>query len=141
MAKLDISGFNEFTDLLLKQDKIAMEAVPEMLVGAGEVVKEVLVQSIIQNNFTKSGKRAFGDLKASIKVTKIKKKGEEKYVEAYPMGKNRKGVRNATKGFVLNYGRTNMDAKPWFSDAQSEAVEAGENEMCKIWEAKQREGR
>lgn len=141
MAKLDISGFNEFTDLLLKQDKIAMEAVPEMLEGAGEVVKEILVQSIIQKNFTKSGKRAFGDLKASIKVTKIKKKGEEKYVEAYPMGTDRKRVKNATKGFVLNYGRSNMDAKPWFSDAQAKAVEAGENEMRRIWEAKQREGR
>lgn len=141
MAKLDVSGFNEFTDLLLKQDKIAMEAVPEMLKGAGEVVKEVLTQSIIQKNFTKSGKRAFGDLKTSIRATKIKGKDDEKHVEVYPMGKDRKGIRNATKGFVLNYGRSNMDAKPWFSDAQSKAVEAGENEMRKIWEAKQREGR
>lgn len=141
MAKLDISGFNEFTDLLLKQDKIATEAVPEMLESAGKVVKEVLTESIIQKNFTKSGKRAFGDLKASIKVTKIKGKGEEKYVEVYPMGTDRKGVSNATKGFVLNYGRSHMDAKPWFSDAQTKAVEAGENEMRRIWEAKQREGR
>lgn len=141
MAKLDISGFNEFTDLLLKQDKIAMEAVPEMIKGAGEVVKQVLTESIIQKNFTKSGKRAFGDLKASIKVTKIKGKDDEKRVEVYPMGKDRKGIRNATKGFVLNYGRTNMDARPWFSDAQEMAVEAGENEMRRIWEAKQREGR
>lgn len=141
MAKLDISGFNEFTDLLLKQDKIAMEAVPEMIKGAGEVVKQVLTQSIIQKNFTKSGKRAFGDLKASIGVSKIQGKGEEKYVEVYPMGTDRKGVSNATKGFVLNYGRSHMDAKPWFSDAQTKAVEAGENEMRRIWEMKQREGR
>lgn len=141
MAKLELSGFNEFSDLLLKQDKIAMEAVPEMLKGAGEVAKDILTQSIIQKNFTKSGKRAFGDLKASMKVTKIKKKGDEKHVEVYPMGTDRKGVRNATKGFVLNYGRSNMDAKPWFSDAQTKVVEEGENEMRKIWEAKQREGR
>ena len=141
MAKLELSGFNEFTDLLLKQDKIAMEAVPEMLEGAGKVVKEVLTQSIIQKNFTKSGKRAFGDLKASIGVTKIQGDGTEKYVAVYPLGTDRKGIRNADKGFVLNFGRSHMDAKPWFSDAQSKAVEAGENEMRRIWEAKQREGR
>lgn len=141
MAKLDISGFNEFTDLLLKQDKIAMEAVPEMLEGAGEVVKQILVQSIIEKNFTKSGKRAFGDLKASIGVTKTQGKGDEQYVEVYPMGTDRKGVDNAKKGFVLNFGRSNMAAKPWFSDVKGKIADAGANEMRRIWEAKQREGR
>ena len=60
-------------------------------------------------------------------------------VEVYPDGKDRHGVRNATKGFVLQYGRKNMPARPWFTAANTKAADAVNAEMRRVWEAKQNE--
>ena len=64
-----------------------------------------------------------------------------KMVEVYPDGKDRHGVRNATKGFVLQYGRKNMPARPWFTAANTKAADAVNDEMRRVWEAKQNDGR
>ena len=86
-------------------------------------------------------RRRTGDLAASIVVSKIKERDNGKMVEVYPDGKDRHGVRNVTKGFVLQYGRKNMPARPWFTAANTKAADAVNDEMRRVWEAKQNDGR
>jgi HK97 gp10 family phage protein len=136
MAKFNVVGLDDLQDALLKQDKIAMEAVPEMLKAGGEVLKKAQ-----QNEITTTFKsnRSTGDLAKSIVVSKIKEKDGGKSVEIYPDGKDRHGVRNATKGFVLQYGRKNMQARPWLTAANTKAADDVTAEMRRVWREKQNE--
>ena len=85
-----------------------------MLKAGGAVMQEAQ-RAEIRTMFR--SRRSTGDLAASIVVSKIKERDNGKMVEVYPDGKDRHGVRNATKGFVLQYGRKNMPARPWFTAA------------------------
>ena len=52
----------------------------------------------------------------------LKKIGDVSAKEIYPQGKDRKGVRNAEKAFILHYGKSGQ-APTRFVDAVEEAAE------------------
>lgn len=55
-----------------------------------------------------------GGLAGSIRVGKIAKDAVNgAYADIYPDGRNPSGERYATIGSVLEYGRSNMPARPW----------------------------
>lgn len=134
MAKFNVVGLDDIQERMLKREKITEEAVPEMLKAGGAVMQKAQKSEIL--SMFRSD-RSTGDLAASIVVSKVKKNDIGKMVEVYPDGTDRHGVRNATKGFVLQYGRKNMPAKPWFTAANTKAAEAVNAEMRRVWEAKQ----
>ncbi len=134
MARFNVVGLDDVQEQMLKRERIAAEAVPEMLKAGGAVMKEAQ-ENEIRSTFR--GDRSTGDLAASIVVSKVKEKDGGKMVEVYPDGKDRHGVRNATKGFVLQYGRKNMPARPWFTAANTKAADAVNGEMRRVWEEKQ----
>lgn len=136
MATFNVVGLDDLHDALLRQERIATEAVPEMLKAGGEVMKRAQQDEI---KATFKSKRSTGDLAKSIIVSKIKEKDGGKSVEIYPNGKDRHGVRNATKGFVLQYGRKNMPARPWFTAANTKAADDVNAEMRRVWREKQNE--
>jgi hypothetical protein len=138
MARFNVVGLDDVQNLMLIRDKAVTEAVPAMLEAGGRVMQEAQAKEIRE---TFRGDRSTGDLAASIKVSAIKEKDSAKMVEVYPDGKDRHGVRNATKGFVLNYGRKRMAARPWFTAANTKAADAVNAEMRRVWEAKQGGGR
>ncbi len=45
------------------------------------------------------------------------------------------------KAAVLNYGRSNMPARPWFTAANEKAADDVVSEMRRVWEEKQNEER
>lgn len=134
MAKFNVVGLDDVQEQMLKREKITGEAVPEMLKAGGAVMKEAQKSEILS---TFRSDRSTGDLAASIIVSDVKDTGSGKMVEVYPDGKDRHGVRNATKGFVLQYGRKNMPARPWFTAANTKAADAVNDEMRRVWEEKQ----
>lgn len=136
MAKFNVVGLDDIQERMLRREKATEEAVPEMLKAGGAVMQEAQKQEILS---TFRSDRSTGDLAASIVVSKVKEKDGGKMVEVYPDGKDRHGVRNATKGFVLQYGRKNMPARPWFTAANTKAADAVNDEMRRVWEAKQNE--
>ena len=136
MARFNVVGLDDLQEQMLQRAKIAEEAVPEMLKAGGAVMQEAQ-RAEIRTMFR--SRRSTGDLAASIVVSKIKERDNGKMVEVYPDGKD--GVRNATKGFVLQYGRKNMPARPWFTAANTKAADAVNDEMRRVWEAKQNDGR
>ena len=112
MAKFTVTGLDDVQEAMLRRDKATMEAVPEMLKAGGEVIKNAFQAETKKLNSTGRGT---GDLTASIKVS------------------------NAEKGFVLNYGRSNMPARPWFTAANEKAADEATAEMHRVWEEKQNE--
>ena len=136
MARFEVSGIEAAQEAFLRRSERAAKAVPKMLKAGGAVLVKA-EQEEIRRTFTSN--RVTGDLANSIKCTAVKKRGSGQCVEVYPHGKNRRGERNATVGFVHQYGRTNMPARPWFTAANTKAVDAVNAEMRRVWEAKQNE--
>ena len=136
MAKFTVTGLDDVMEAMLRQDAIVEEAVPEMLKAGGEVMKRAFQEQTKKLNSTG---RATGALTASIKVSAVKERDGGKFVEIAPTGQDRHGVRNAEKGFVLNYGRKRMEKRPWFTTANATAQEEAVQEMRRVWEEKQNE--
>ena len=136
MAKFNTVGLDDVQDAMLRRDQATLEAIPEMLAAGGAVMQKAQQDEITS---TFKGKRGTGDLARSIIISKIKEKDGGKSVEIYPDGTDRHGVRNATKGFVLQYGRKNMPARPWFTAANTKAADDVTAEMRRVWEEKQNE--
>lgn len=138
MAKFNVVGLDDVQEAMLRQDAIVEEAVPQMLKAGGAVMQKAQ-QEEIKTRF--NSRRSTGALLASIKVSAVKENDGGKRVEIYPNGKDKHGVRNAEKGFVLNYGRSNMPARPWFTAANEKAADDVVSEMRRVWEEKQNEER
>jgi len=136
MAKFTVTGLDDVQEALLRQEAIAVAAVPEMLEAGGEVMKGAFQAETTKLNSTG---RSTGALTASIKVSAVKERNGGKYIDIAPTGKDRHGVRNAEKGFVLNYGRSNMPARPWFTTANESAAGDAISAMRRVWEEKQNE--
>lgn len=134
MARFEVSGIEGFEDKILKREAAATAAVPAMLKAGAAVLVEAQ-QAEIRSTFKSD--RATGDLANSIKATPVKKKDSTQYVEVYPHGTNRRGERNATVGFVHQYGRSNMPARPWFTRSNQKATPEVRDAMRKAWEEEQ----
>ena len=118
MARFEVSGIEAAQEAFLRRSERAAKAVPK-----------------IRRTFTSN--RVTGDLANSIKCTAVKKRGSGQCVEVYPHGKNRRGERNATVGFVHQYGRTNMPARPWFTRSHQKATPEVQAAMRQAWEDEQ----
>lgn len=136
MAKFGITGLDDIQEAMLRREQATIDAVPEMLKAGGEVIKKALQEETSKLNSTG---RSTGALTASIKVSTVKERNGEHFIEIAPTGKDRHGVRNAEKGFVLNYGRSNMPARPWFTAGNEKAADVATAEMRRVWEKKQNE--
>ena len=134
MAKFNVVGLDDLQERMLQKAQIAEEAVPEMLKAGGAVMQKAQ-QEEIKTRF--NSRRSTGALLASIKVSAVKEIDGGKRVEIYPNGKDKHGVRNAEKGFVLNYGRSNMPARPWFTRSHQKATPEVQAAMRQAWEDEQ----
>ena len=121
MAKFNVVGLDDVQEAMLRQDAIVEEAVPEMLKAGGAVMQKAQ-QEEIKTRF--NSRRSTGALLASIKVSAVKEIDGGKRVEIYPNGKDKHGVRNAEKGFVLNYGRSNMPARAFGRKSKMKNVDS-----------------
>ena len=87
-----------------------------------------------------------GGFVKSIKATAVKGNDTEKYVDVYPQGRakhgnDRKGdksnVRNATIGFVAEYGTSSQQARPYMTTANAKAHEKVIDAELEVWEREQ----
>lgn len=129
MGRVDFTGLADIEARLKRREKAATEAVPAMLAAGAEVLVQAEREEIERHDLI--DKHALMD---SIKPTKIKTVGSESSVEVYPQGKDKKGVRNATKGFVHEYGSSRIEGKLWHSGAVEKSTEAVREAIKKKWE-------
>lgn len=78
--------------------------------------------------------RDTGDFIKSIKAGNVKKGSEGSYVDVYPQGKDHKGVRNAEKGFIAEYGTSKIKPRPWMRTANEKSAEEVTAAEKEIWD-------
>lgn len=122
MAKFSVNGIDSLAADLKRLGQLDNEKlVSDMLDAGAEVVADEWIHGILEA--TKPDGRSTGDMARSVAPTKgIKKIGDVSAKEIYPQGKDRKGVRNAEKAFILHYGKSGQ-APTRFVDAVEESAE------------------
>lgn len=130
MARFEMEGFDELLADMKRQGELVGEVADRMLMAGAEEVKKVWRQSA-----ERVPHRVSGDLIESIDYArKPKTAGDIRTIDIYPQGKDRKGVRNAEKAFILNYGKKNKAPSHWVDDADRASGEPVMQAMTEIWE-------
>ena len=132
MAQIKLSGLEEIEKQLQRREKAAEEAVPEMLKAGAAVLVESEREEMERLELVD-----YGDMRDSVKATKVKESRGGKSIEVYPQGKDRKGVSNATKAFVAQYGKSGMSARPWLTEAKAKSGDKISQTMKEVWRKKQ----
>ena len=101
-----------------------------------EVTKAVLKEGVTplydtaKANLSASIKNGTGDLLKSICTTKpFQDKNNDWNIKVGCEGVDRKGVSNAMKAAILEYGKSNQPAKPWLKPSVSKAKKACINKI------------
>lgn len=125
MAKCEIKMPEEFLDKLSKLGERFDKATPNILKKGGEVVLSQMKANLSSRigKDTKYPSRSRGDLMRSIGITPAlqDRKGEWNIRVGVGDSKDHKGVPNALKAQVLEYGKSGQKAKPWMKPARRKA--------------------
>lgn len=131
MAKLHTTGVEELLRSLDAYGARAEAAIPAMLTAGADVAQAAMEATTAWQDDT-------GQLRRSIKRTKVMGDGSGSYIDIYPSGKTPDGERLEEIGFVLEYGRGGnrpMAPRPWLrpaiEDNAAEILDAMQHE----WEA------
>lgn len=136
MARFDTSGIDDIIEEMKRMGELVGETADRMLMAGAEEVKKAWKQSAEMHGLRDTGAMidSIGYPRQPKTVAGIKE------IDIYPQGKDRKGVRNAEKGFLLNYGTSRIPATHWVDDADemsSEPVQkVMEQEFEKLLEGK-----
>lgn len=99
------SGLDKLkNDIAKLADAVGGELPEKMLDAGAEAAVQEWKDGIVRSKHVDKG-----DMLESVGVAPETKTGRKR--EIYPLGTDRKGVRNAEKAFVLNYGRGNGTTK------------------------------
>ena len=128
MARMTYSGTEEIMDELFRESEKLERKATEMLGKAGEVVVKAW-QDVIEEH----GHVDTGDMKNSVRASKVKKNGDAYTSSIYPHGRDRKKQSNAEKAFVLHYGSSKIKGDHFVDDAEERAGDAAEAAMEEIW--------
>lgn len=129
---MEVNFSNDFMSEFLDTsfDEIAEEA----LNAASPILTESTSKAL-----SRSASRGYatGKMVSSIKATKAKRtKTDAWIVVARPTGKDAKGVRNALKAGVMEYGSAHEAARPWLTAAAKNAEPASIAKMQEIYNQK-----
>ncbi len=117
MARFDTSGINKLIDDVIKLGDVGQEIGDDMLMAAAEEVKQAWQKSAWRNKHI-----ATSDMVNSIGFpNKPKTVSGIRTVDIYPQGKDKKGVRNAEKAFILHYGSSRIKGTHWVDEADENA--------------------
>lgn len=128
MARMEFSGTEEMMDALFAESERLERKATEMLGEAGKVVVKAWQDVIEEHGHVDSG-----DMKNSVRASKIKKNGDAYTSSIYPHGRDRKRQSNAEKAFVLHYGTSKIQGDRFVDDAEDRASEAAEQAMEEVW--------
>ena len=95
MARMRVSG----AELELKEN-LSRDMIRRMVEAGGKVADDRMKAAIRAHMHVRTG-----DMLEAIKPTPYREWFGGGATEVYPQGDDRKGVRNATKAYVINYGR------------------------------------
>lgn len=127
MAKMTIYGLDETTEQMVRMGQLTGQVASEMLLdGAAEM------KTAWQDTITMFAHVDTGEMRRKVGYNKKPKSVMEgtKTLDIYPLDKDKRGTRNATKAFILHYGRSNMTGSHFVdkvvADGEPKAVAAME---------------
>ena len=130
MARFDVSGLDETIEDMKRMGQMSGEVADSMLRAGAEEVRIAWRQSAEEHRH-----RDTGDLIAAIGYArKPKEVGSIRSIDIYPQGKDRKGIRNAEKAFILHYGTRRIKGSRWVDDADRKSEETVVPAMIRVWE-------
>lgn len=124
MAVFDFSGMPEILRELRKRGEEG-EAVGQAMLDAGAAAAVTSWQSTID----RLGLVKTGAMRDSIAPT-----GRGSYREITAKGKDKNGVRNGAKAFMLHYGTSRIQATYWWDEAYHEAEPLVNAAMRRVWD-------
>jgi hypothetical protein len=109
MARFKTEGIDEIIEELIRMGEDTGPVADKMLMDAAAEVKECWRESALKHKHKDTG-----DLIESIGYPRQPKTvSGVRTIDIYPQGKDRKGVRNAEKAFVLHYGTSKRPGSRW----------------------------
>lgn len=128
MARFEVKGTDDLANALESMGGKTGDMARTMISYGAMKLLESWKNTIEQKDHIKSK-----DMIRSVKAEKIKDEGGALSVEVYPQGKDKKGVRNAEKAFLLHYGWGSHTGDHFVDEVEKEggekAVEAMEKAM------------
>lgn len=109
--KADLSAINDIAEKLKMLGDVNNNGVTEKILGAGA---EIAV------NEWKTGVQGAGHVDTGAMLNSVKARTEGNISEIYPQGKDKKGVRNAEKAFILHYGNSDKLGDRFVDDIEKE---------------------
>ena len=138
MAEFSTVGLEDVIEAFSRREQATVEAVPKMLQAGAAVLVEAQ-----QEEARAMGLNETGGFVKSIKATAVKGDSREKHIDVFPRGRakhgnDRKGdksnVRNATIGFVAEYGTSSQPARPYMTVANDKAHSKVVEAQREVWE-------
>lgn len=130
MARFNTTGIDSLIKEMEALGELAGETADEMLQAGAEQVKQAWKASAVKHGHVDTG-----DMVKSIGFSrKPKTANDVKSIDIYPQGKDKKGVRNAEKAFVLHYGTSQMRGTQWVDEADEQAGEPATAAMEAVWD-------
>ena len=130
MARFRTEGLDELIERMTEMELTVSELADEMLIAGAEEVREAWKKSAEEHGHIDTG-----DMINSIDYSKqVRQIGDIKEVDIYPQGKDRKGVRNVEKAFILHYGTSRIPASHWVDDADEMAGPMVEERLTKMFD-------
>lgn len=128
MASIKFRGLKEIEIAYMSQAEGTAEKVERMLVSGAQINTQAQKKSIEQHNLidTKS-------MMNSVRPTKVKKSAIGAVIYVYPQGKDNKGVKNAAKAFIKEYGTSKTPGTRWMTAANESSAGKILDEQFKIW--------
>lgn len=124
MATFDVVGIDEaIKQLDLKADEMQKLA-PQAVMAGGQVAAEAMRATVPVRT---------GQLSGGITIKgPYHNLADGHYVDVFPDGIRKDGERNATVGYVLEYGRSNMPPQPWMRPATESSADAINDAMASV---------
>lgn len=130
MARFHTEGIDEIIHELTMMGEATGDVADQMLMEAAAEVRECWRESAEKHKH-----RDTGDMIDSIGYPrKPRTVAGVRRIDIYPQGKDRKGVRNAAKAFVLHYGTSKMPGSRWVDYADELSGPRVEAAMTRIFD-------
>lgn len=117
MSRFSTSGIDELMSEIEKLD-LNDEEMDGLLFAGAEEIEEAWKDSATEHDLIDTG-----DMIESTGHTKPKSVDGAREVDIYPLGKDRKGVRNAEKAFINHYGTSKIKATHFVDEAEENAAD------------------
>lgn len=133
MAQIKFDGLDMVLGTVSRMEESVNEETASQMLTAGAAVMIDAQKAAIKQ----CGLIDTGDMYASVGPTKIKETSDgQYYIDVYPQGKDRKGVRNADKFYINHFGKSSKPGTHVLTIAQEKGSEPALAAMYKVWEGK-----